>query len=81
MVLQTAAGVAPPGTVSLGAASKILHIHPGTLHKWTDQGVIPRYRIGERRDRRLFVAHLVAFLERDGNGAEAQRRATGRLGE
>ena len=43
--------------------------------------MIPSYRIGQSRDRRLSLADLVAFLERDGNGTEAHRWANGRLGE
>jgi len=74
MVLQTGAGAAPLRTVPVGEASKILHVHPNTLRKWSDRGLIPSYRIGQRRDRRFSLADLVAFLEGDGNSAEARER-------
>ena len=61
--------------VSVGEASRILHLHPNTLRKWSDRGLIPSYRIGQRRDRRFAVEDLVTFLERDGNGTEDQQGA------
>ena len=66
-------------TGSRGRASKILHVHPNTLRKRSDVGLIPGYRAGRRRDRRFSAADLVDFLERNGNVAEAQRRAAGQL--
>ena len=59
----------------VGEASQILHVHPNTLRKWSDQGLIPTYRIGTRRDRRFAVQDLVAFLTRGGNGMEDQQVA------
>ena len=73
MVIQTAGRAAPPRTVPLGEASRILHVHPNTLRKWSDLGLIPSYRIGQRRDRRFSVADLVAILERTATA----RRANG----
>ena len=67
MVLQNA-----PGTgsrlVPVGEASQILSVHPNTLRKWSDSGLIPSYRIGQRRDRRFAVSDLLAFIERSDNG-------------
>ena len=48
--------------VSTSEASKILSVSPTTLRKWADQGIIPSYRIGERRDRRFAIQDLVALL-------------------
>ncbi len=58
----------PPKLVTVREASQILHVHPNTLRKWSDQGLIPSCRIGQRRDRRFAVEDLLAFLERDSNG-------------
>ena len=54
--------------VAVGEACRILHVHPNTLRKWSDSGLIPSYRIGRRRDRRFLVADLEAFLAQDGGG-------------
>ncbi len=64
MVLQRATRVPAPVLVPVGEASQILHVHPNTLRKWSDRGLIPSYRIGQRRDRRFAVDDLLAFLER-----------------
>lgn len=33
--------------------SRLLHVHCGTLRRWTEQGVIKAYRIGPCGDRRF----------------------------
>ena len=68
MVLQTAPGEPVIRMVPVGEASLILSVHPNTLRKWSDSGLIPSYRIGQRRDRRFAVSDLLAFIERGANG-------------
>ena len=75
MVTQRTEGTDPRRMATVGEASQILHVHPNTLRKWSDQGLIPTYRIGTRRDRRFAVQDLVAFLTRGGNGMEDQQVA------
>ena len=62
MVLQDVA--TDTRVVRVGEASQILSVHPNTLRKWSDKGLIPSYRIGRRRDRRFAVIDLLAFMER-----------------
>ena len=64
MVLPRAVMEHAPMLVPVGEASQILHVHPNTLRKWSDLGLIPSYRIGQRRDRRFALSDLLAFLER-----------------
>ncbi len=64
MVLPRAVIYPAPMLVPVGEASQILHVHPNTLRKWSDLGLIPSYRIGQRRDRRFALSDLLAFLER-----------------
>lgn len=40
----------------------MLHVHPNTLRKWCDQGLIPNYRIGRRGDRRLWIGDVERYL-------------------
>ncbi len=68
MVLQNAPGETGTRLVPVGEASQILSVHPNTLRKWSDSGLIPSYRIGQRRDRRFAVSDLLAFMERADNG-------------
>ncbi len=68
MVLQHAEAETFTRMVSVGKASQILSVHPNTLRRWSDSGLIPSYRIGQRRDRRFAVSDLLAFIERTDNG-------------
>ena len=68
MVTPSTRGDIPSRLVTVREASQILHVHPNTLRKWSDQGLIPSCRIGQRRDRRFAVEDLLAFLEQDRNG-------------
>ncbi len=67
MAMPRAARAGAPRVVTVGEASEILHVHPNTLRKWSDSGLIPSYRIGQRRDRRFVLEDLIDFLERDGD--------------
>ncbi len=73
MVLQDVE--ADTRVVRVGEASRILSVHPNTLRKWSDSGLIPSYRIGHRRDRRFAVIDLLAFMERSDNGGVQAFRA------
>ena len=51
--------------LTVGEASLFLHVHCNTLRKWSDKGLIPSYRIGQRRDRRFAVEDVLDFLNRN----------------
>jgi excisionase family DNA binding protein len=49
--------------------SRLIHVHPNTLRRWSNRGVIQSYRINERGDRRFKqddIAHLLSQLETNG---------------
>jgi predicted site-specific integrase-resolvase len=51
--------------MTVGKVAGLFHIHPSTLRRWSDQGVIRSFRMnscGERRYRRFDVYHLLAEL-------------------
>ncbi len=53
--------------------SRLLHVHPNTLRRWSDSGIIKTYRVGPRGDRRFSrddITHFLASLE--GNGGNPQ---------
>ena len=39
--------------LTIGQASRMLNIHPNTLRRWSDLGLIRAYRVGPRGDRRF----------------------------
>jgi excisionase family DNA binding protein len=46
-------------------ASRLLHIHPNTLKRWSDKEIIRAYRItprGDRRFKRQDITHFLAEL-------------------
>ncbi len=42
--------------------SEILHVHPNTLRRWSDQGIIEAYRFGPRRDRKFKQQDITRFV-------------------
>ncbi len=51
--------------------SHLLHIHPNTLRRWSQYGIIRAYRIGPRGDRRFKPEDVAAlFEEREGSPAD-----------
>jgi excisionase family DNA binding protein len=42
--------------------ARLLHIHPNTLRRWSNRGLIKAYRITPRGDRRFRREEILAFL-------------------
>ncbi len=42
--------------------ARLLYIHPNTLKRWSDKGIIRTYRITPRGDRRFRQEDVAAFL-------------------
>ena len=47
--------------------SRILHVHPNTLRRWSDKGVIRSVCITPRGDRRFTSQDIDQFLQRMNN--------------
>ena len=50
--------------LTVGEVARILHVHPNSVRRWADQGLLPAYRIGLRGDRRFREEDLDSFLNR-----------------
>ena len=50
--------------MTIAEVSRILHIHPNTLRRWADKGVIKSYCITSRGDRRFMARDIEAFIAR-----------------
>ena len=50
------------GMLTVTEASHILHVHKNTLRRWTEQGILKTYRIGNRRDRRFRPEDIAVLL-------------------
>ena len=53
----------PHGLLSTTDVAEFLHVHPNTVRRWSDDGIIPAYRVGKRLDRRFRRTDLEKFLE------------------
>ncbi len=42
--------------------AKLLHIHPNTVRRWSDRGLIMVYRVSHRGDRRYKREDIARFL-------------------
>jgi excisionase family DNA binding protein len=51
--------------MTVSKASKLLGVHANTLRRWSDQGELPYYRVGARRDRKYKRDELIAFRRKD----------------
>ena len=60
--------------LTLAEASRLLHLHPNTLRRWSNKGILKTYRIGPRADRRFRQDDIRQFLaqlkENGGNPQE-----------
>jgi excisionase family DNA binding protein len=50
--------------LTISEAATVLGVHQNTLRRWTNSGILPAHRVGERRDRRFDKADLQSFLSR-----------------
>ena len=48
--------------MTVSEASKILHVHPNTLRRWSDKGIIKSYCITSRDDRRFYIRGYPSVL-------------------
>jgi len=48
--------------MTVNEVSRILHVHPNTLRRWSDNGVIKSYCITPRGDRRFLSKDIDQFL-------------------
>ena len=41
------------GWLTVGEAAVLLHVHPNTVRRWVDMGLLQTQRVGPRLDRRI----------------------------
>lgn len=49
--------------LDIGEAARFLHVSETSLRRWTNAGVLPCLRVGQRRERRFRRDDLLAFME------------------
>ena len=53
----------PQRLLTLKDVSDMLRVHPNSIRRWSDTGLLPALRIGERVDRRFRLRDVERFLE------------------
>ena len=53
----------PQRLLTLKEVSEMLRVHPNSIRRWSDAGLLPAVRIGERGDRRFRLRDVERFLE------------------
>jgi len=54
--------------------SRMLHVHPNTLRRWSNKGIIRTHRVGPRADRRFRRDDITRFLTQlKENGGNPQK--------
>ena len=48
--------------LTVAEVAELLHVHPNTLRRWSDEGKIASYRITVRGDRRFRMGDVESFL-------------------
>ncbi len=49
------------GLLTLREVATLLHVHPNSVRRWADLGLLPCYRVGMRGDRRFRPDDVAAF--------------------
>ena len=59
--------------LTLREVARLLHVHPNTLRRWSNDGKIKAYRITERGDRRFKREEVTRFLAELNGGNHSGR--------
>ena len=46
----------------IGELSQLMHVHPNTIRRWHQKGLIKAYRLGPRGDRRFKKEDIIPLL-------------------
>ena len=49
--------------LTVGQVARLLHIHPNTVRRWSNKGILESYRISKRGDRRFNKKDVALLFE------------------
>lgn len=60
---QAPGKVRRPKMLTVTEVAQMLHVHPNSVRRWADRGLLDCYRIGLRGDRRFTAEQVNQFIE------------------
>ena len=60
----------PSSLLTIKEAAHLLRVHPNTVRRWHDMGLLSGYRVGPRGDRRFKLAEIERFLTGGAGGGD-----------
>ena len=49
--------------LTVSQVAKILNVHPNTVRRWSEQGILKSFRVGPRADRRFYYSDVVGIMQ------------------
>ncbi|MBU2008955.1 MAG: helix-turn-helix domain-containing protein [Chloroflexi bacterium] len=53
-----------PRLLTVKEAAELLHVHVNTVRNWSNNGLLPAYRVGKRADRRFLRGDVLKLLRK-----------------
>jgi len=60
--VSSASKKAQTAPMSITSVAAMLGLHPNTIRRWADEGLIPCFRLGPRQDRRFDPRHVIEIM-------------------
>jgi len=60
--VSSASKKAQTSPMSITGVAAILGVHPNTIRRWSDEGLIPCFRLGPRQDRRFEQQRVMEMM-------------------
>ena len=61
----------PQGTLTVAEMARLLKVHPNTVRKYANCGLLRSFRVGDRGDRRFQISEVRRFLRQRGVQTQA----------
>jgi transposase len=64
VAVNSASKIGQTAPMSIRGAAAVLGVHPNTIRRWSDEGLIPCFRLGPRQDRRFEPKSIIEIIQK-----------------